>query len=70
MRLLPTHPHWATCLPASSHIILTCTLPSFAAEVVPISTTDWLPALRGGSFEWYLQRADALVQEMHARCAQ
>lgn len=32
-----------------------------------MATADWLPSLSGGSFEWYLQRADAVVQRMHER---
>jgi triacylglycerol esterase/lipase EstA (alpha/beta hydrolase family) len=39
----------------------------FDAAVVPVSLSDWWYILRGGSFEWYLSRLDALLSEMHAK---
>jgi hypothetical protein len=39
------------------------------AEVMPTSLSDWLPVLAGGSFEWYLQRTDAALAGLYARCA-
>ena len=35
-----------------------------------MSLSDWLPVLSGGSFEWYLQRLDALVADLHSRYGQ
>lgn len=38
----------------------------YAAEVVPMSNQDWLPVLfLGGSFEFYLQRLDTVLQQMY-----
>ncbi|KAI7845121.1 hypothetical protein COHA_001326 [Chlorella ohadii] len=39
----------------------------FDAAVVPVSLSDWWYILRGGSFEWYLSRLDALLADMHAK---
>ena len=32
-----------------------------------MTLSDWWSILRGGSFEWYLSRLDALLADMHAR---
>lgn len=37
------------------------------AEIVPASLSDWLPIITGGSFDWYLERLDAALCDMHAR---
>lgn len=34
-----------------------------------MTLSDWWGILRGGSFEWYLSRLDALLADMHARYA-
>lgn len=34
-----------------------------------MTLSDWWGILRGGSFEWYLSRLDALLADMHARSA-
>lgn len=35
--------------------------------VVPVALSDWWYILRGGDFQWYLSRLDALLAEMHAK---
>lgn len=39
----------------------------YDAEVVPMAFSDWLPVLAGGSFSWYLDRADAALAALAAR---
>ncbi|KAI3429410.1 hypothetical protein D9Q98_005505 [Chlorella vulgaris] len=40
----------------------------FAAEVLPMAVSDWTPTIfRGDSFEWYLERLDAVLQACYAK---
>lgn len=60
----------AFCLPRSSSSAQLICLPppnTCLAEVVNTAYADWLPSIGGGSFEWFLARADAALLDMHAR---